>query len=57
MNLKSRVRSAEKAAQKNNGRFEIFVRHDDESEEQARTRLGIDDTSAIVLISETGALL
>ena len=57
MSLKKRVESAERAAQNSNGRFEIFVRHDDESEEQARTRLGLDSTSAIIFISEEDALL
>lgn len=59
MNLRKRVESAELAATKRNGQLlcNVFIRHDDETEEQTRTRLGIDSTAAVTFISKMDAKL
>jgi hypothetical protein len=54
MNLKRRVESAELAAAKRNGDLncKLFVKMADESDTEARARLGIDSSTAAIFLTE-----
>ena len=59
MNLNRRLESIEQAQAKRNGQLlcNVFIRHDDETDTEARARLDIPEAATVIFLSETDANL